>query len=105
MLRAGLPAPALQHAIRTRDGTFLGRSDFAYVEQRIAGEFDGKAKYVLGFAGGMEPADVIVAERRRADAIERAGWIVVRWMWDDIAVPSIIAGKFHAALELRAQRE
>lgn len=105
MLRAGLPTPTLQHAVHAGDGKFIGRADFAYVEHRIAGEFDGRTKYGLGFADGMEPADVIVAERRRADAMERAGWIVVRWMWDDLAAPSILARKFHAALALRTRRE
>lgn len=105
MLRAGLPIPTLQHPIHAPDGQFIGRADFAYVSQRIAGEFDGRTKYGLGFADGMEPADVIVAERRRADAMERAGWIVVRWMWDDIAAPALLARKFHAALALRTRRE
>ena len=105
MLRAGLPAPTLQHSVHAHDGKFIGRADFAYVEQRIAGAFDGRTKYGLGFADGMEPADVIVAERRRADAMERAGWIVVRWMWDDLGVPSTLTRKFHAALDLRARRE
>lgn len=105
MLRAGLPIPTLQHPVRTPAGQFIGRADFAYVSQRIAGEFDGRTKYGPGFADGVEPADVIVAERRRADAMENAGWIVVRWRWDDIAVPSTLARKFHAALALRTGRK
>ena len=101
ILRVGLPTPVLQHRICSPEGRFVGRADFAYVAQRVVGEFDGRSKYHLGFANGVQPMDVIVAERRRADAMERAGWTVVRWMWDDIAVPSTIARKFRRALDLR----
>ena len=101
MLRAGMEIPTLQHRIHGHRGEFLGRVDFAYVDQRIAGEFDGKIKYRSGFVDGADAVDVMVAERRRADAIERAGWRVVRWMWDDIS-SSTIAGKFGTASSRRA---
>ena len=104
MLRVGLPIPTLQRSIYTRDGRFIGRADFSYPEQRIVGEFDGRQKYHLGFTDGVQPVEVVVAERRRSDAMERAGWIVVRWMWDDLAVPSIIARKLTAAFDLRGAR-
>ena len=100
MLRARMDIPMLQHVIYGHRGEFLGRTDFAYLEYRIAGEFDGKVKYRMGSADGLDPVDVMVAERRRADAIERAGWIVVRWMWNDIA-PAVIAEKFRAAISRR----
>ena len=100
MLRAGMDIPVLQHRIYGHRGEFLGRTDFADVEARIAGEFDGKGKYRSGSTDGADPVDVMVAERRRADAIERAGWIVVRWMWDDIS-PATIAGKFQTARNRR----
>ena len=105
MLRAGIPIPVLQHPIHTPAGQLIGRADFAYVDQRIAGEFDGRVKYGIGFTDGMEPADVVTAERRRADAMERAGWIVVRWMWDDIAAPALLARRFNLAFDVRGRPE
>lgn len=100
MLRAGIAIPALQHTIYGHRGEFLGRADFAYIEHRIAGEFDGRSEYQMGSTHGVDPVEVMVAERRRAAAIERAGWIMVRWMWSEI-VPAVIAGKLRMALGRR----
>lgn len=73
--REGLPAPTLQVDLGDADG-FIGRVDFLWPEQRVIGEADGLAKYT----------DILDlhAEKLRQERLERAGWVVVRWTWDDI---------------------
>lgn len=92
---ARLPAPALQFVILDRFGNFVARSDFCWVEQRVIGEFDGRVKYVGGTSG--EVADVIMAEKRREQAIRDAGWWVVRWGWADLEHPEALRERILAA--------
>lgn len=80
-LRAGLPVPETQIAVRTRLGTFWG--DLGWREWRLLVEYDGRAKYSL--AGGSPEA--LVAEKRRQEAIEEEGWRVLRAVKEDLREP------------------
>jgi len=91
---AGLPTPALQHEIRTRLGSFW--VDLAWVEARVAVEFDGFVKYdELALSGA---AQVVFEEKRRQEAIEEAGWLVVRITWADLDDLDALALRLRAAL-------
>ena len=103
LFRAGLPTPELQYEVCDADGHFLGRPDFAYVDRKVAGEFDGRQKYVARSVGGRSVTDVVIAERRRSESLVRAGWAVVRWMWEDLETPTVIASKFRAAFDAQAR--
>lgn len=72
---AGLPAPQLQVNLSDAQG-FIGRVDFLWPEQRVVGEADGLGKY-------KDILDLQL-EKLRQERIERAGWVVARWTWDDI---------------------
>jgi hypothetical protein len=50
MHRAGLPAPEPQVSIQDEAGRFVGRVDFAWLEQGVVGEADGRVKYLDGDA-------------------------------------------------------
>jgi len=78
----GLPAETLQLDVVTDLGP--ARTDFAWPSQGVVGEFDGRIKYGRLLRPGQEPSDVVVAERQRELAIERAGWKVVRFTWSEI---------------------
>ena len=78
----GLPAPHLQYELVV-DG-MLVRTDFAWPECATIGEFDGAVKYGRLLKADETASDVLVRERRRELAIERAGWRVVRWTWTDL---------------------
>ncbi|MDU0367832.1 hypothetical protein RWH45_11450 [Microbacterium sp. KSW4-17] len=71
----GYPTPELQveHLIEGR--TF--RSDFCWPEERIIGESDGWLKYSA--TDPSAAAEALRAEKRREDALRRAGWTVARW--------------------------
>lgn len=79
---AGLPAPALQHVLRTDSGVFVARPDFFWKDAGVVGEFDGRGKY-----GSDEPgstAETVHREKLREDAIRSLGYEVVRWTWREL---------------------
>jgi hypothetical protein len=90
MRRAGLPPPVLQAQIDDRDGRFVARSDFYWPEYGVVGEADGNLKYDAG-------RSAIVAERRRQQALEDLGLIVVRWEWADLARFAIVIRRLRTA--------
>lgn len=59
----------------------------------MAGEFDGRGKYDELAAPGQSPADVVRREKRRQEAIEDEGWVVVRWGWDEVREPRLLRTK------------
>jgi hypothetical protein len=77
--RAGLPAPELQWVVGG-----IGRVDFAWPARRTVGEFDGLVKYGRLLRPGQDPADVLVAEKLREDALRAEGLGVARWTWADL---------------------
>ena len=63
----------------------------------LAGEFDGAVKYgVLADADGVQPADALIGEKRREDAI-RETHDMTRWMWDAVRHPERLAAKLSRA--------
>ncbi|WP_204331757.1 hypothetical protein [Geodermatophilus sabuli] len=79
-----MPPSTLQLPVWSADGALLGRADSGWQEQRVIGEFDGRAKYGRPLRPG-QPGDVVFAEKRREDAFREQGWGVVRWTWGDLA--------------------
>jgi hypothetical protein len=95
IVRAGLPLPDLQVNLYDDHGVWLARSDFAWREQRVIGEFDGRVKY----RGSVEEvADTVMREKSREQAIRDAGWWVVRWSWHDLADAAAFRQRLEAAL-------
>lgn len=97
LMAAGLPVPELQHEIPTAAGLF--RADFAWPDVMVILEFDGEAKY---FDYRPTPA-VLLAERRRENALIEEGWTLVRARWAELAVPGAIPARVLAAFD-RARR-
>ena len=46
--------------------------------------------------------DVVLAEKRREQAIRDEGWQVVRWLWADLYRPGLIGDRLRRAFELAA---
>ncbi|MGH3716806.1 MAG: DUF559 domain-containing protein [Micromonosporaceae bacterium] len=67
----GLPAPELQVWVTDYD-----RVDFLWPRHRVIGEADGHTKYT-------EP-EVLRHEKDRQELLERLGYRVVRWTWDEV---------------------
>ena len=80
----GLPAPSLQFHVYDEFGQLVGITDFAWPEQGLLGEFDGKVKYGRLLRLGQEPGDVVFDEKRREDLLrEITRWGLVRFVWTD----------------------
>jgi hypothetical protein len=96
---ARLPAAELQFSVFAPDGRFVGRSDFGWPDLGVLGEFDGKNKYgELLRKPGQTAEEVLIAEKRREDQLRDLGWVVVRWMWQDLMRPEALIGRLRHAL-------
>jgi very-short-patch-repair endonuclease len=72
---AGL-RPVTQHEIRDPDGRFVARVDFCWPAEGLIVEADG-------FAFHFDRA-AYRADRERLNALERLGWRVLRFTWEDV---------------------
>ena len=96
---AGLPRPEPQYEVFGLDGRLVGRCDFGWPECRVLGEFDGRKKYgELLRRPGQTAEDVLIDEKRREDRLRALGWIVIRWMWQDLYRPDFLIEQLRAAL-------
>ncbi|MQA80482.1 MAG: hypothetical protein GEV10_18720 [Streptosporangiales bacterium] len=92
--RQGLPVPVLQREIVDEAGRFVARVDFLFEDERVVVEFDGDVKYR---GTGVDPSDVVIAEKRREDRLRELGYEVVRVTWSDLAQPERTARRILAA--------
>lgn len=93
----GLPAPELQVEFHKPSGLFVARSDFYFREQRTAGEFDGKQKYLRYAPNGEDAGEVVWREKRREDELRRLGIEVERVIWVDFDRPKAVEYRFRQA--------
>ena len=100
----GLAPSALQYEVTTASGQFVARTDFAWEEEGIVGEFDGRSKYGRLLRPGQDPGDAVFEEKRREDAIRDTGWEVVRWTWGDLSVPAQLAERLERARSRAGRR-
>jgi hypothetical protein len=82
--RAGVPAPALQHEVRSATGLLVARVDFWWAARATVGEFDGAVKYRRLLRPGQDAGDAVFAEKIREDAVRAEGVRVVRWTWREL---------------------
>ncbi|WP_249381997.1 hypothetical protein [Actinotalea sp. K2] len=79
LLEVGVPRPVTQVPVHTHLGTFW--ADLGWPEVRALAEYDGRGKYA------RRPADVVVEEKRREDALLDSGWRLLRLTKEDLASP------------------
>jgi hypothetical protein len=75
ILRCEVPAPMLQHELRCVDGRRV-ELDFAWPEERIAVEADGRLWHAT-------TAD-FESDRARGNSIAASGWSLYRFGWSDV---------------------
>ena len=78
LARLNLPMPEPQVEVNSRAGRY--RLDFAWKDQKVALEFDGKVKYFEY----TPTAEVLFQERQRENALTEDGWKFVRVKWKDL---------------------
>ena len=90
MHRGNVPPPRCGVPVTGDDGKTYW-ADFLWTDARVIGEADGEEKYAS--------RDDLIAEKRRQQSLERAGWDVIRWNWFDAVVqPAIMVGRINEAL-------
>lgn len=72
------------------------RADFRIAGTSVLVEFDGRVKYSSG------DANLLYDEKRREDVLRRAGWLVVRLIWADLASPELVDARIRRALQMAA---
>lgn len=86
-----LPSPARQHPI---GGRF---ADFAYVDERIVVELDGGDSHMR--------KEVFEDDRLRQNEMVLAGWLVLRFTWDDVTKrPDYVVRTIRHAIVERSSR-
>jgi hypothetical protein len=92
-----VPPPDLQPELIRFGGLWLGRVDFYWPEFGVAGEVDGRLKYV------ESDGDALWKEKLRQEQLEEAGVIVVRWGRAQLGNMRRVAERLYAAFA-RGQR-
>lgn len=100
MLDERLPVPLAQADVLDAADRWLARVDFLWAEHGVIGEFDGRIKYRRDGVATKDAEDIVYQEKLREDRLRQAGWVVVRWTWDDLETPGALASKIRAAMEL-----
>ncbi len=85
MWRHGIPHPELQWEVVTSAGVTVARTDFAWLDARHTGEFDGLVKYGRLNPYMTDPGRVIADEKIREDLVRDELLGMSRWVWADLA--------------------
>jgi hypothetical protein len=94
-----LPRPLQQFEVFHPSGHLAGRTDWAWPERRLLGEFDGLGKYLRSRRQGETVAECVMREKAREDLLrELTGWKFIRLVWADLFRPELTAGRVRTAL-------
>jgi hypothetical protein len=80
LIQSGVPLPVCGSPVKGADGKTYW-ADMAWPDSGVIGECDGLGKYVT--------PDVLRLEKLRQEALEAAGWHVIRWTWHDLS-PALV---------------
>lgn len=94
LVGGGLPRPEAQVAVYSRTGEFLGRVDLAYREHRVGIEYEGDYH---------RDRNVFRRDLARVNAMQEAGWVIVRVTVDDIRDPRALLRQLRALLSRPAE--
>ncbi|WP_336032043.1 endonuclease domain-containing protein [Geodermatophilus sp. FMUSA9-8] len=86
-----LPRPLAQHTVLDDDGRFVARVDFAWPEQRVAVEYEGR------WHGRPQQ---VAPDRARLNRLTAAGWRVVFVTAEDLREPGLVVARVAAALAM-----
>lgn len=99
MFRCGLPEPELQFEVYDAYGNLIGRTDFAWPDFGLLGEFDGLSKYGRLRRPGETAEEAVVREKNREDLLrEVTGWLMIRLVWRELFTRDVTAARIRAQL-------
>jgi hypothetical protein len=76
LTRGGLPEPTIHHTIYDDAGGFIGTPDLAYVNEKIAIEYEGEVHWT--------DRAVFAEDIERRELMQEAGWYVIRVISDHV---------------------
>lgn len=83
-----VPEPQLQYHVYDDRGILIGITDFAWPDDGVLGEFDGRIKYGRLLKPGDSVEEVVFREKQREDLLrEVTGSFMVRFIWQDLQRP------------------
>lgn len=97
-----LPRPEPQVAVHDEFGRLVGYVDFAWLEQGVFLEFDGRIKYEWFRREGETLEEFLMREKRREEQIcQLTGWVCIRITWADLDDPERTATRIRRILDSR----
>jgi hypothetical protein len=97
-----LPMPVSQFEVCRPDGSIAGRTDWAWPEHRLFGEFDGRVKYLRYRRDGETIEEAVLREKQREDELrELTDFKFIRLVWKDLYQGERTAARVRAKM-LRA---
>lgn len=101
--RHGLPFGEPQFEVHDAFGVLVAKLDFAFPEQKIWIEFDGKVKYEKHLREGESASDAVFREKQREDLVRRlTGWRCIRLTWADLERPVATAAMLYREFQRAA---
>lgn len=96
----GVPAPICQYEIRYPNGDLAGRTDWAWPDHQLLGEFDGRIKFGRLLKPGQHPGDAVFAEKHREDILrELTSFAMMRFIWTDYDDHLALRARFDRMLD------
>lgn len=97
-----LPRPEPQVAVYDERGMLIAYADFAWRQQGVFLEFDGRIKYELFRREGETLEQFLMREKQREERIcQLTGWVCIRITWADLAHPERTALRIRRILDDR----
>lgn len=94
-----LARPEQQFEVFHPSGLLAGRTDWAWPEHKLLGEFDGTVKYHRYLRPGETIEQAVLREKHREDLLrELTGWRLIRLVWADLFRPEVTAARIRAAM-------
>lgn len=91
---AGMDVPQPEYQVQLHAAGNEYRVDGAWLELKLALEFDGKTKYF----NYSRTDEVIYEERRRERELMEIGWSFIRFEWKDLGSPEIMRNRILVAI-------
>jgi hypothetical protein len=87
----GVPPDELQYRVRDRDGNIVAIADLAWTRARVVGEADG--------AEAHDNPVAVFRDRKRQNDIVKAGFVPLRFTWQDTLDPDYIPNAIRHAIK------
>jgi hypothetical protein len=91
----GVPPDEVGYLIRDEYGYILAEADLAWLRAKVIAEADGAGPHTL--------PDAVFTDRHRQNVLANAGWLVLRFTWEDTLRPDVIPTVVRQALASRTR--